>query len=117
MPRKRQPEPTAMDQLDPAPPPARRPRRRKGAHETAVLHDLASLPESMRKGGIAVVALQLAIELDSNVAMTPRDRTAMAAQVRMSLVTLAEMAPGEARGDATDEVRAKRERRLGAQAG
>jgi hypothetical protein len=30
----------------------------------------------------------------------------------MAMVTLADMAPGEVKGDATDEVRARRERRL-----
>lgn len=112
-----QAEPTAMDLLDPAPPPpARRrpPPRRKGANETAVLRDLKALPEDLRKGAIAAVALGLARDLDQTL-MTARDKSGMYAQLRMAMVTLREIAPGEARGDHTDEVRERRERRLAQQ--
>lgn len=134
MPRKpKAPEPpTALDLLDPAPQPPRevvreaitelegRPRRRppprrRGANETAVLRDLKALPEDLRKGAIAAVALTLARELDDGD-MSARDTAAMAAQLRMAMVTLREIAPGEAKGDHTDEVRERRERRLNRQA-
>jgi hypothetical protein len=81
-----------------------------------VLRDLAALPDDLRKGGIAATAVRLAIELDGG-GMSPRDLAATAAQLRMSLVTLREIAPGEAKGDHTDEVRERRERRLGQQPG
>lgn len=121
MPPRKVPEPPSeLDRLDPAPVPVRPPEpgprrrpppRRKGPSETAVLRDLKALPDDLRKGGIAAVALQLAIELDAGN-MSPRDFAGVAAQLRMALVTLREIAPGEARGDHTDEVRERRERRL-----
>lgn len=110
-----------MDALDPAPvhpAPARRrpPPRRKGANETAVQRDLKALPEDLRKGAIAAVALGLARDLDDGD-MSARDRSGMYAQLRMAMVTLREIAPGEARGDHTDEVRERREKRLSQQGG
>jgi hypothetical protein len=95
------------------PAPARRspPPRRKGPAETAVLKDLKALPPDLRQGAIAAVALGLARDLDEG-GMTPRDKAAMYAQLRMAMVTLREIAPGEARGDRTDEVRERREKRL-----
>jgi hypothetical protein len=119
-PRAAQASPTAMDALDPAPvqpAPARRrpPPRRKGDNETAVLRDLKALPEDLRKGAIAAVALGLARDLDED-GMTARDKAGMYAQLRMAMVTLREIAPGEAKGDHTDEVRERRERRLSRQA-
>lgn len=107
-------EPTELDRLDPPPEPAprRRPARRKpGPAETAVTRDLKALPEDLRKGAIAAVALGLAKDLDT-LDMTARDKSGMYAQLRMAMVTLREIAPGEARGDHTDEVRERRERRL-----
>jgi hypothetical protein len=120
-PRAAQAEPTAMDTLDPqpapAPPPRRRPPpRRKGANEKAVLEDLKALPADLRKGAIAAVALGLARDLDDGD-MSARDKAGMYAQLRMAMVTLREIAPGEAKGDHTDEVRERRERRLSQQAG
>lgn len=100
--------PTELDRLDPAP---RAPRRRRGPNETAVRRDLEALPEDLRKGAIAAVALGLARDLDED-GMTARDKAGMYAQLRMAMVTLREIAPGEAKGDSTDEVRARRERRL-----
>jgi hypothetical protein len=117
MPRKVREPPSELDRLDPAPKAARPPRaprapvRRKGPAETAVLRDLRALPDDLRQGGIAAAALQLARALDAGD-MSPRDLSATAAQLRMSLVTLREIAPGEAKGDHTDEVRERRERRL-----
>jgi len=49
--------------------------------------------------------------------MSARDLAATAAQLRMAMVTLREIAPGEAKGDHTDEVRERREKRLSQQGG
>jgi hypothetical protein len=49
--------------------------------------------------------------------MTKRDKSGMYAQLRMAMVTLREIAPGEAKGDHTDEVRERREKRLNRQGG
>lgn len=113
-------QPSALDLLDPAPvhpAPARRrpPPRRKGENETAVLRDLKMLPEDLRKGAIAAVALALARQLDTGD-MSARDLSDVANKLRMAMVTLREIAPGEAKGDHTDEVRERRERRLSQQA-
>jgi hypothetical protein len=102
---------TELDRLDPQPGQQRHPRRRIGKVEAGVRSDLRRLPKALAGGGIAQEALQLAILLDAG-AMTPRDHAAVAAQLRMSLSQLADMAPGEVKGDATDEVRARRERNL-----
>lgn len=113
-PRRAQEPPSELDRLDPAPAPrrpARPPPRRKGPAEKGVLEDLKAFPAELRKGGIAAIALLLAIEIDT-VPMSPRDKAAMAGQVRMAMITLREIAPGEARGDRTDEVRERREKRL-----
>lgn len=81
--------------------------------EDAVLHDLGRLPEDMREGGVARVALFCAQQLDQPPGMlAPRDAAAYLRELRMALTWLREMAPGEVKGDATDEVRERRERRL-----
>jgi hypothetical protein len=92
-------------------PPARPRPRRKGPVEAGVASDLRQLPAPMRKGGIASAALRLARELDT-LGLAPRDAAGHAREIRQSLVTLAEMAPGEGRGDRTDEIRDRRERNL-----
>jgi hypothetical protein len=116
MPAQQEPEsePTELDRLDPSPEPARPPRRpprRRGPVETGVRKDITRLPEAMRKGGIAAAALALAAELDTGH-LPPRESAGHAREIRQCLTTLAEMAPGDARGDQTDEVRQARERRL-----
>lgn len=81
--------------------------------EDAVLSDLSRLPEDMRSGGVAQVALFCARQLDQPPGMiTPRDAAGFARELRLSLAQLREMAPGEVKGDVTDEVRERRERRL-----
>ena len=77
----------------------------------AVESDLAELPEVMRRGGIARVALMAADVLDEG-GLIPRDAAVFLARVQIALVQLREMAPGEVKGDATDEVRERREKRL-----
>lgn len=82
-----------------------------GPVEQAVRSDLAELPEKMRKGGIAAVALMSARVLDEG-GLAPRDAAGYAREIRLSLAQLREMAPGEVKGDVTDEVRQRREKRL-----
>lgn len=79
--------------------------------EESVRKDLARLPPEMREGGMAQVALYCAVQLDEG-GMSPRDAAGFLQQLRMALATLREMAPGEVKGDVTDEVRERRERRL-----
>lgn len=80
--------------------------------EDSVLHDLSRLPPDMREGGVARIALFCARQLDQPGLLAPRDAAAYARELRLSLAQLREMAPGEVKGDVTDEVRARRERRL-----
>ncbi len=79
--------------------------------EDAVQRDLAELPDSMRRGGIASVALMCARILDEG-GLAPRDAAGFAREMRLSLAQLREMAPGEVKGDPTDDTRERRERRL-----
>jgi hypothetical protein len=79
--------------------------------EESVRNDLAGLPDNMRRGGVARVAIMTARALDEG-GMSPRDAAGFARELRLALAQLREMAPGEARGDITDEVKQRRERRL-----
>jgi hypothetical protein len=114
---------TELDRLDPPPsqpePPApeqprrvRIPSRRKGLIEAATAFELKMMPEALRKGAVAAAALRLARELDGPLPMTPRDTAGHARELRMCMTLLAEQAPGERKGDTTDEVRARREARM-----
>lgn len=80
--------------------------------EERVRHDLAKLPEDMRNGAVAGVALFCARVLDEG-ALTPRDAQGFARELRLAEAQLREMAPGEVAGDATDEVQKKRAERMG----
>lgn len=82
-----------------------------GVMESAVISDLAQLPEQMRRGGVAAVALSCARTLDEG-GLPPRDAAGFAREIRLSLAQLREMAPGDVKGDVTDEVSQRRERRL-----
>jgi hypothetical protein len=84
-----------------------------GGAEAAVLRDLARFPEDIRSGGIAMVAVLSARALDEG-GLAPRDAQGYLREIRMSMVQLADMAPGDRKGDVTDEVRAAREKRLSA---
>jgi len=77
----------------------------------SVLHDIRRLPDDMQQGGVASVALYCAQQLDMG-GHSPRDAAGFVQQLRMALAQLREMAPGEVKGDVTDEVRAQREKRL-----
>ncbi len=79
--------------------------------EESVRSDLASLPPAMRRGGVARVALWCARTLDEG-GLTPRDAAGFAREMRLALAQLRDMAPGEVKGDITDEVRQRREKRL-----
>lgn len=113
---------TELDRLDPAPaapaaPAAPRPpARRKGQREAALARDLKAMPAALRSGALAVTALGLARDLDEG-GMTDRDKTGVARELRMYVADLTAMAPGERKGDSTDEVRARREARLAAAPG
>lgn len=82
-----------------------------GLMEEAVLSDLAELPEKMRKGGVAAGALRCARVIDEG-GLTPRDEAGYVREIRLALAQLREMAPGDVKGDSTDEVSQRRERRL-----
>lgn len=79
--------------------------------EDSVRSDLAELPANLRRGGVARVALMCARVLDEG-GLTPRDAAGFARELRLALAQLRELAPGEVKGDVTDEVRERRERRL-----
>lgn len=82
--------------------------------EESVKVDLAQLPEAMRRGGVAHVALRCARIIDEG-GLTPRDAAGFFREMRLALAQLREMAPGEVKGDTTDEIRERRERRLAAE--
>lgn len=110
-----------MDRLDPhpvpaAPAPPESPERHIGDVEEAVQRDLSHLPDDLRRGGIAATALRLAQDLDRGL-VTGRDAAGHGREIRMCLAQLRDWAPGENKGDQTDEVRQRREQRMGAAAG
>jgi len=124
MPRKTAPEtaPSALDLLDPAPAPRREPapppppRTRRppiGPREKGVRRDLRLLPDDLREGGIAANLIGLAQDLDRGF-VAGRDAASHAREIRQGLTVLRELAPGERKGDKTDELAAKRQRRLAA---
>jgi hypothetical protein len=94
-----------------AEPRPRPPRRHIGEHEKGVRFTLSQFPAALRKGALAVTALGLARDMDT-VTMTPRDKAGHAAQLRQHINDLTAQAPGERKGDVTDEVRARRESRM-----
>lgn len=100
---------------------------RTGAREQAVRADLAALPESMRKGAIASTALMLARLLDRGICeadefdgehvmhtVPAKEIPAFAREIRQCITALQDSAPGEVKGDETDEVKNRREKRLNA---
>ena len=107
-------EPTALDRLDPAPAPEPDPGPPEpGDIEAGVLLDLQAFPEKMRLGAIARTALMLARQLDQTaVMMMPRDVASYVQRIGVAITQLREMSPGEAKGDATDDARERRETRL-----
>jgi hypothetical protein len=97
----------------PEPRPPRAPRRHIGEHERGVLADLKAMPDALRKGTLAVTALGLARKLDAGD-MTDRDDTGARRELRMHVMQLYDLAPGERKGDSTDELRERRENRMAA---
>jgi hypothetical protein len=79
--------------------------------EESVRSDLDELPLKMRRGGVARGAIMCARVLDQG-GLSPRDAAGFFREMRLSLAQLREMAPGEVKGDITDEVKERRERRL-----
>ncbi len=86
-----------------------------GPIEKAVISDLAEFPEKMRNGGIAMTARLCARALDEGN-VTPRDATSLVREIRLALVQLRDMSPGEVKGDTTDELRQRREDRMAGKA-
>lgn len=84
--------------------------------ELGLDEDLAPLPEHLRKGGIAAGARALAREIDDLV-VAGRDSSGHVREYRQCIAQLREWAPGAAANDTTDEVRNRRERRLGLASG
>ena len=107
-------EPTALDRLDPAPAPEPDPGPPEpGETEAGVLADLQDFPVKMRQGAHARSALFLARELDAQAGvMMPRDKASYVQRITVNIDKLRELAPGEAKGDATDDARERRETRL-----
>jgi hypothetical protein len=108
-----EPGPQASPQQNsPAPAAPNRPRRpRRGPVELAVTRDLAPLPDSLRKGGVAAAALRLAHELDRGIVIG-RDAAGHVREIRQCLTVLREWAPVASQGDKTDRARDRRETRL-----
>lgn len=79
--------------------------------EEAVKEDLAELPLKLRSGGIAAVAIFCARTIDEG-GLPPRDAASFLREIRLSLAQLRDMTTGEVKGDITDEVRERREKRL-----
>jgi hypothetical protein len=63
--------------------------------------------------GIAAATRRLAREMDMGMVIG-RDAAGHAREIRQAITTLREMSPGERKGDATDDLRARREQRLAA---
>jgi hypothetical protein len=82
--------------------------------EESVRNDLAALPLALRRGGVARGVIMCARVLDLG-GLTPRDAAGFLREMRLGLAQLRDMAPGEVKGDITDEVRQRREKRLAAE--
>lgn len=76
-----------------------------------VSRDLDRLPAELKEGGIAATVLMCARALDEG-GLAPRDAVQLVREIRLSLAYLREIAPGESKGDKTDELRERREQRL-----
>ena len=87
------------------------PRRKVGAIERAVRLDLRAYPDEIAKGTIAASLLAIAARLDAGMGDIAYAQCTR--ELRMSADTLREMAP-QTTGDALDQLRQRRERRLGA---
>lgn len=84
---------------------------REPSIEESVKADLTEMPVKMRRGGVAKVAISCARILDQG-GLSPRDAAGFMRELRLALAQLREMAPGEVKGDITDEVKERREKRL-----
>lgn len=134
MPRKTapdRPEPSALDLLDPAPAEQREPQARadtagtprpsrprrpaKGPYQKAVEKDLARLPDDLADGAVAAGMLRLAAEVDAGFVLG-RDAAAHVREIRQSFTTLKELAPAGNKTDKTDDLTARREKRMSRQA-
>ena len=82
--------------------------------EEATYSDLSRYPAAIRDGGVAQLALDLARLMDIGDIL-PRDRAALAQQYRQCMDNLRLQAPGDIKGDLTDELRQRREKRMAAE--
>lgn len=74
--------------------------------EKATLAELDAMPKALRTSGIAVSALILARRIDSG-ASSDRDLNGLAGQYRQHMNDLRANAPGERKGDTTDDTRSR----------
>jgi hypothetical protein len=110
-------DPSPVPVTPPVPPaPPRQPPYRPRTIELGVMHDLRNFPEEFAKGAIAATARRLAREIDIGM-VAGRDVAGHAREIRQAMITLREMAPGDRKGDATDDLRARREARMQASEG
>src|SRR5260370_10040607 len=89
-----------------------RPRRIPGPIEKAARGDVRRMPAEFHSCAVAAAYVMLARRLDAG--MSPRDAGPVSREMRMTLLTLHEMAPPKREGDYVDEVRVQREKRLAA---
>jgi hypothetical protein len=77
----------------------------------AVEKDLSAMPANLSESGLALSAVELARQLDSDSSATSKSMCARA--LHAALDRLRELAPPAREADAVDEITARRERRLG----
>lgn len=87
--------------------------REPGPVEAAVLADLERWGPRVAGSALAAVAVSGAQALDDPT-LKPTPRSMLLAQVRETLLKLAELAPEEEEADAVDEIARRREARRGA---
>lgn len=81
-----------------------------GPRETAVMRELAKLPEEAQTGMLAQNMLGMARDLDEGD-VAPRERPNFTKELRINLLTLQDMFPAAEADDETEEARRRRERR------
>lgn len=88
-----------------------KPRRVIGPQEKAVRKELRGLPADVAAGAVAAAMIRLAAEADIG-GLTARDLSQIMREIRQSSQYLREVSPPAGAGDAIDELRQRRERRL-----
>ena len=85
-----------------------------GPVERSAKKDLAALPPEYRSSAIAQGYLLLARRLDQGI--SARDSAQLAREMRLTLLTLNDLAPAKHDSDPVDELKARRETRMTAEA-